>query len=260
MTTADTTRQTLKLLREHFGDLMAAQYTDPHPVWPPQRLTTEMWAVRDAQARAERAERTDLALGDAPAPIANLTAFDAVRHITTALGELADIVAASCQLPIGDLPVPTTHPALSAGWIPDPRRAEDPRRWHLTRTETSPHWAAVYIDGRLADEDLDDGLFRRMPVNVRRECAEVIGDCWRQTASVLGIGERHVEIPDRPCPWCGGVLMLHQIPDESPAVSCETGKDCTAPVERDVRGHARWDWRHLGALAGALDARARGAA
>jgi hypothetical protein len=54
--------------------------------------------------------------------------------------------------------------------------------------------------------------------------------------------------------------MLHQIPDESPSVTCQTGRDCTAPVERDPRGRAWWNWRHLGALAGALDARERGVA
>lgn len=246
MTTADTTRNTLRQLREHLGDLAAAQYTDPHAVWPPQRLTTEMWAVRDAEAAAERAERNELALGDAPAPVLNLTAMETLQHVETELLALADVVANACQR--GVLAIPREH-------------RDDPLRWHFNASWAKGlHWACVFVDGRLADDDLDTVHFLRMPDRVRREAAEVIRECWRQTAAVLGIGERHVEIPDRPCPWCGGVLMLHQVPDESPMVTCQTGRDCTAPVERDPRGRALWDWRHLGRLAGALDARERGAA
>ncbi|SEL88529.1 hypothetical protein [Streptacidiphilus jiangxiensis] len=76
---------------------------------------------------------------------------------------------------------------------------------------------------------------------------------------MLGIGERHVQIHDRPCPWCGGILMFHQVLDGSPFVICQTGRGCTAPGERDPRGRAWWNGRLLGALAGALDARERDA-
>ncbi|MEY9937334.1 hypothetical protein [Streptacidiphilus sp. MAP5-3] len=257
MTTADTTRRTLKLLREHLGDLMAAQYTDPAPVWPPQRLTTEMWAVRDAEARAERAERNEYALGDSPAPVMNLTAMETLQHVEAELLALADIVADACQEVVRSVGRGSTQADFDAAIAFN----SSPLRWNYNASwKQGPHWAAVYVDGRLADDDLTTGHFRRMPDRVRREAADVIRDCWHRTAAVLGVGERHVEIPDRPCPWCGGVLMLHQVPDESPMVTCQTGRDCTAPVARDPRGRALWDWRHLGRLAGALSAAERGAA
>ncbi|WP_165845767.1 hypothetical protein [Streptacidiphilus pinicola] len=215
-----------------------------------------MWAVRDAEARAEREERNEYALGDAPAPVLNLTAMETLGYVEAELLALADVIANACQLAprfIG--------PGAESSIDFVAAHNSDPRRWHYNASwSKGAHWAAVYVDGRLADDDLDAGHFRRMPDRTRHEAADVVRECWRQTAAVLGIGERHVPIPDRPCPGCGGVLMLHQVVDESPAVSCETGRDCTAPVERDIRGRAWWDWRHLGALAGALDARERGAA
>lgn len=240
MTTADTTRQTLRTLGDHLGDLMAAQYTDPNPVWPPQRLTTEMWAQRDAEAAAERAERNELALGDAPAPVLNLAAMETLQYVEGELLALADTVANSCQH--GVLAIPREH-------------RDDPVRWRYNASWAKGlHWACVYIDGRLADDDLDTVHFRSIPGFIRREATEVIRDCWHRTAAVLGIADRHVPIPDRPCPWCGGVLMLHQPADDSPSITCQTGIDCTAPVVRDQRGRAVWDWRHLGRLTGALDA------
>ncbi|MEZ0066718.1 hypothetical protein ABIA32_002730 [Streptacidiphilus sp. MAP12-20] len=256
MSTADT-RNTLKLLRDHLGDLKAAQYTDPNPVWPPQRLTTEMWAIRDQEAAAERAERNEYALGDAPAPVLNLTAMETLQHVEAELLALADIVANTCQRPV---------PTLTVKSSPiDILRARndhtDPRRWHYNASwKQGAHWAAVYVDGRLADEDVwePDSLFLPMPDRTRREAGEVIRDCWQRTATILGIGDRRVTIPDRPCPWCGGVLILHQPADESPSITCQTGTDCTAPVTRDQRGRAVWDWLHLGALVNALDALERG--
>ena len=110
MNTADT-RHHLHLIRKHLGDLAAAQHTDPAPAWPPQRLTTEMWAIRDAQAAAERADHNDHALGDAPAPVFNLDAMQAHQDISEALLMLADIVAEACQLRVA-----TEHHADPARW------------------------------------------------------------------------------------------------------------------------------------------------
>jgi hypothetical protein len=259
MTTA-TTRHHLHLLRDHLGDLHAARHTDPSPVWPPQRLTTEMWAIRDAEAAAERAERNADALGDAPAPVVNLAALEAYQDIEDALGQLADVVAAACQRPAYTLPVPTSDPRRSAPWIPNPVDAQDPRRWHINRATTNAHWAAVYVDGRLAGDDLGgvDDLFTTLPVRLEDEIASVVRELWRRMATVLGIGDRTDTLP-RPCPWCKGKLRLRQPPGEAPYVTCRTGWDCSAPHRRDARGRPLWIGGEMVHLHTALEKRELGA-
>jgi hypothetical protein len=260
MTTADT-RRTLHLLRDHLGDLQAAMHTDPQPVWPPQRLTTEMWAARDQQAREERAERGSLALTDAPAPIANVTAMEAYQHVTEQLLTLADVVAAACQRPVRQ----ALHDA--EGHLSDEEvaaaelDAADPRRWHYNASwANGPHWAAVYVDGRLAGDDLgdpDDDLFRPLPGRLEPEVRRVATDCWHRTAAVLGIGDRTDVLP-RPCPWCRQErLTLHQPVGEAPYVVCRTGWDCGAPARRDDRGRPLWIGGEMAHLHTALEQRER---
>jgi len=256
------TRRNLRLIRQHWGDLLAAIDTDPQPVWPPQRLTTEMWARRDAEAAVERAERSSDALGDSPAPL-NLDAAQAVEEITTAILALADQVATVTQRP--PIRPPRVHDGTKGGAkLADDLRAAadldrtDPRRWHYNASwANGVHWACVYIDGRVAGDDLTDGLFRPLPEHMLREVAVVADNSARQLLRVLGIGTRSTVIPDRPCPWCGGELRMHQPVDEPPTVTCSTGPSCTAPVGQDDRGRRVWAWHDLAQLAHALDAAER---
>ena len=241
MNTADT-RHHLHLIRDHLGDLAAAQHTDPAPTWPPQRLTTEMWAIRDAQAAAERADRNDHALGDSPAPVLNLDAMQAHQDISEELLMLADIVAEACQLPVA-----VEHRA-------------DPERWRFNASwKNGPHWAAVYVDGRLAGDDLDGRHFRPIPLRTADEVARVARECWRVMARVLGIGSQATVVPDRPCPWCRGQLRLHQPAGEAPYVVCVTGWDCKTPSRRDHRGRGLWVGGEMAQLVTALEQRAHAA-
>ena len=258
MTTADT-RHNLRIIRQYWGDLLAAIDTDPQPVWPPQRLTTEMWARRDAEAAIERAERSSDALGDSPAPL-NLDAAQAVDDLTTEILALADQVAAACQRPLSA--VTYRHDGSQAAARDAATRTAaavadntDPRRWHYNASwARGVHWAAVYIDGRIAGEDLDDGLFRPIPPQLARDVAIVADHAARRILTVLGIGTTSTVIPDRPCPWCGAELRFHQPVDEPPTVTCSTGSSCTAPVPLDDRGRRTWHWHDLAQLATALDA------
>jgi hypothetical protein len=152
--------------------------------------------------------------------------------------------------------------------------AGDPRRWDLP-TERHPgsrvhgvHWAAVWIAGRILDEDTEpeqhlDGEqlapapFVPLPGHLLREAADVAARARARVLRTLDLDHRAEPIPGRPCPWCAGELTLHTTPDGPPAVTCATGPSCTAPVPLDDRGLRRWGWRELPALAGALDAAER---
>jgi hypothetical protein len=79
----------------------------------------------------------------------------------------------------------------------------------------------------------------------------------RQLLCVLGIGTLSTVIPDRPCPWCGAELRIHQPVDEPSTVTCSTGSSCTVPVGLDDRGRRVWNWHDLAQLAQALDAAER---
>jgi hypothetical protein len=219
-----------------------------------------MWAARDAEAAAERAERGLLALTDAPAPIANITALETYRHVTEQLLALADVVAAACQRPIRQA-ARDDHGHLSDEAAAAAQAdAQDPRRWHYNASYAQgPHWAAVYVDGRLAGDDLGDGddLFRPLPPKLEPEIRRVVTDCWRRTAGVLGISDRTDPLP-RPCPWCRQErLTLRQPVGEAPYVVCGTGWDCAAPARRDDRGRPLWLGGELAHLNTALEQRQR---
>jgi hypothetical protein len=224
-------RHHLRVVRQHLGDLAAAVHCPPAPVWPPRQLAAHLQALADTEARAERLERGGIALVDTRAPL-NLDAAEALDVVTDQLLDLADEIAAEVQI------------RYDAG---------DPRQWHWRYSHPQgPHWAAVYVDGRLEGEDLDG--FLGMPDYLIALAAQVAEDCSRRTLTVLGLDRRHTVIPDRGCPSCGQELTLHTGPDEPPSVTCPAGPHCHATVPVDPRtGRRVWDWRHLPALLTALN-------
>lgn len=219
-------RHHLATVREHLGDLAAAIHCPPAPVWPPRQLSAHLRAVADQQARLERLERSSVALVDKRAPL-NLDAYDAYETVREQLLDLADQVAAEVQHGHGD----------------------DPRLWQWQQSHPQgAHWAAVYVDGRLADEDLDAG-FTGMPDWLIATCAQVAEDCARRTLTVLGLDDRHTPIPGRGCPSCGQELTLHTSPDGPPTVTCPAGPHCHATAPVDPRtGRRVWTWAQLPAL------------
>jgi hypothetical protein len=228
---AQNARHDLAVVREHLGDLAAAVHCPPAPVWPPRQLSAHLRALADEQARAERLERGGIALVDTRAPL-NLDAYETLTAVTEQLLDLADQVAGEVQHARGD----------------------DPRLWQFKHSHPQgPHWAAVYVDGRLAGDDLGDG-FSGMSDALIAICATVAEDCARRTLTVLGLDRRHTVIPGRGCPSCGQELTLHTDPDGPPSVTCPGGPHCRAAVPVDPRtGRRVWSWQHLPALLTALN-------
>ncbi|GAU67668.1 hypothetical protein SSP35_05_02350 [Streptomyces sp. NBRC 110611] len=247
MPTAETARRegaaALRAVRELWGELLVAIETPPADVWPPRQLAHTLRPVADSPV----VERAPLILREHPAPL-NVTALDAGIAVEQALFDLADTLAAAVQrAPL-----------------------DDPRRWKY-RSQTAPgsrahglHWAALWIEGRLLDEDTEPGQqldgtltaapYLPLPEHLLHEAHRVALTAEARVLRALGLDQRETPIPDRPCPWCGGELTVHTGPDEPPTVTCVGGASCSAPVALDLWGRRVWEWSDLMGLADALDA------
>ncbi|MEU6822819.1 hypothetical protein ABZ921_19505 [Streptomyces atriruber] len=245
----------LRTIREQWGELLLAIETPPADVWPPRQLAHTMRAVDDEQLVVE--ERAPLVLREHPAPL-NLAVLDAGLAVERLVFSLADTLAAAVQ-----------HEART-GAPRDPRRWEfadpgavDIRRAHGSRAH-GLHYACVWVEGRVLDEDTEaeaqlDGApaappFAPLPPHLLHEARRTARIAEGRLLRTLGLDQRTMLVPDRPCPWCGGELTLHTDPDEAPRVTCSTGEDCTAPVPLDGRGRRMWGWVDLVGLVGALAA------
>ncbi|WP_406321021.1 hypothetical protein [Streptomyces sp. NBC_00519] len=242
------TTEGLDTVRMLWGELLLAIETPP-PVegWPPRETRSFLHTGSAADEPLVVEDRAPLVLREHPAP-ANLDALDTGLAIERMLYDLADTLAAAVQ-----------HTAL-----------DDPRRWTF-RSPTDPgsrahgpHWAAVWIEGRVLDEDttpeeqLDGTLtappFDPLPLHLLHEARRTARSAEGRLLRALGLDQRRRAIPDRPCPWCRGELTLHAGPDRPSAVTCSTGPSCTAPVPPDEHGRRIWTGGDLVALHTALDA------
>ncbi|WP_370420368.1 hypothetical protein AB8O64_19835 [Streptomyces sp. QH1-20] len=233
----------LRTIREHWAELLLAIETPPTDAWPPRQLAHTMRV--DDELLVE--DRSPLVLREHPAPL-NVTALDAGLDIERQMFDLADTLAGAVQ-----------HAAPG-----------DPRRWDY-RSPTSPgsrthglHWACVWIEGRLLDEDtepeqLADGAlapapFDVLPPHLLHEARRGVRACEGRLLRTLGLDARTTPVSDRPCPWCEGELTLHTGPAQTPTVTCSTGPSCTAPATFDEHGRRMWRWADLPGLVAALDA------
>ncbi|WP_432001761.1 hypothetical protein [Streptomyces sioyaensis] len=233
----------LRTVRELWGELLLAIDTPPADVWPPRQLAHYLRPAGDEPL----VERAPLVLREHPAPL-NLDALDVGLYVERALFDLADTLAATVQR----------------------ARLDDPRRWTF-RSPTDPgsrahglHWAAVWVEGRLLDEDTESELlldgtlaaapFLPLPEHLVHEAHRVALSVEGRLLRALGLDARTVPVPERPCPWCAGELTLHTGPDVAPWVTCSTGPSCSAPVPRGELGRRVWEWHELPALVVALDA------
>ncbi|MFJ5883476.1 hypothetical protein [Kitasatospora cineracea] len=258
----------LRTVRAQWGELLLAIETPPAPEWPPAQLSTHL--ARQQEADAEQLDvvgRPPLSLRQHPAP-ANLTALDAAVRVEELLFDLADTLAAAVQRPIGVRR--TAAPGRPAGGALDEVDAADPRRWTF-RSLTDPgsrrhglHWAAVWVEGRLLDEDTapeqhagaysrGPALFGVLPEHLRHETIRVAGQCERIVLRALQLDARSTVIPGRACPWCSGELTLHTDPNDAPSVTCATGTACPAPVAADQYGRPEWRAGALVELLAALN-------
>ncbi|MFD4659325.1 hypothetical protein ACFWP2_27270 [Kitasatospora sp. NPDC058444] len=264
----------LRTVRAHWGALLVAIETAPAPAWPPAQLSTHLarQAADDVELLVD--DRVPLTLRQHPAP-ANLHALDAAVRVERLVFDTADTLAAAVQRPIERRPIST--PGRPVVWALDEADAGDPRRWHYA-SPTDPgsrrhglHWAALYVEGRLLDEDTEPeqragahtrgpALFGLLPEQRAHEVVRVAGQAERLVLGALGLDRSETPVEGRPCPWCGGELTLHTDPRTAPSVTCSTGRTCPAPVDLDRRGRRAWHAAELVELLAALDRPATGRA
>ncbi|MEU2393987.1 hypothetical protein [Streptomyces sp. NPDC007369] len=241
----------LRTVRELWGELLLAIETPPADVWPPRQLAHTLRAGDDEPLLVEG--RAPLVLREHPAPL-NLEALDAGLAIERQLFALADTLAAGVQHATGEDPRRWNYQDPGA---PNARAAAGSRAHGL-------HFAAVWIEGRVLDEDTEPELdeqgelvaapFTTLPEHLLHEARNGARVCEGRLLRALRLDQRTTPLPDRPCPWCAGELTLHTGPDRAPAVTCSTGPACTAPVEVDQYGRRVWEWGDLLDLVAALAA------
>ncbi|MFC5720357.1 hypothetical protein ACFP1Z_09305 [Streptomyces gamaensis] len=248
---AHRTAARLRTIREQWGAMLAAIETPPtSSEWPP-RETRGFLNTGAAEGELLVADRAPLVLRQHPAP-ANLDALDTALFVERSVFALADTLAAAVQ---------RASPGDARRWTyqnpgaPDARTAAGSRRHGL-------HWACVWVEGRVLDEDTDPELdetgrtvpapFLPLPEHLLHEAARVARQSEQRIARTLDLEQRATPIPDRPCPWCGGDLTLHTGPEQTPTVTCTTGESCPAPVSLDNHERRAWAQEDLLALAEAL--------
>ncbi|MCM2420291.1 hypothetical protein [Streptomyces sp. RKAG293] len=233
----------LRTIREQWGALLAAVETSPASrAWPPVETRAFLHTGSTDEGALMVADRAPLVLREHPAP-ANLDALDAGRFVEQQVFDLADTLAAAVQ---------HAGPHDARRWTyqdpgaPDARSAAGSRAHGL-------HWACVYVEARVLDEDtapelLADGTlvsapFATLPEHLLAEAARVTRACEQRIARIVApdaiTGSRTLPTP---CPGCGGALTVRAAPSEPPMVVCRTGEACGADTGRDARGRRAWGW------------------
>ncbi len=242
------TVRALRTIRGRWADLLLAIETPPADHWPPRQLAHIM---REGDDELLVEDRAPLVLREHPAPL-NLGALDAGRGVERLVFDLADTLAAAVQRTEQGDPRAWLSPDPSA---PDSRRAAGSRAHGL-------HWACVWIEGRVQDEDTEPERelggalapppFEVLPLHLLHEARRTARIAEARVLRALGLDQRETLLPE-PCPWCEGELTLHSAPDGPPAVTCSGGRDCSAPVPLDRTERARvWEWDDLPELIAAL--------
>jgi hypothetical protein len=212
-----------------------------HALWHPQRLITRRRPdgrlsyecahcdyTGEGKTHPMREDRDPAQLGERPTPV-RLHVVDACRAIEVALCGLADSIAT--------------------------RDALDPADWHHADREqrTAPNaaaWLLTRLDDNAAPCCATHDTDRARITEYAREAAARLD-------RVLGTGCTSATMPGKPCPWCGGELVIHTEAGTVMGVTCSTGLiDCNAPVPFDVDRRARvWSTvEQLAALQKAIDA------
>jgi hypothetical protein len=196
----------LTLIAAHWDDLHDALTTRQTHDWPP---TMGLTKLREPDEDGDR-------LGDVRSLPIRADVFDAMQHITSALVELADQIAAEVQRP-------TLNAATGKGWT-DPihrevvllaaRDAADTRRWRYTGQRTAPQ-AAAWLHDRLAGEP---GPFRPLHDGHRARIADIAAACAITVQRILRTARQAVSTGQQ-CA-CGGEIEIHGGDGTDPAVKC----------------------------------------
>ncbi|MFH8345030.1 hypothetical protein [Streptomyces sp. NPDC018045] len=239
---AHRTAARLRTIREQWGALEAAVETPPTSrEWPPAE-TRAFLNTGSSDGALLVEDRAPLTLRDHPAP-ANLDALDCGLFVEQQVFDLADTLAAAVQ---------HADPSGRGRWVyrnpgaPDARTATGSRAHGL-------HWAALYVEGRVLDEDttpeydeagtLLPAPFSPLPEHLLHEAARVTQQCEQRIARALTADTITASrtLPT-PCPSCGGALVARGAPAEPPAVTCRTGAACGADTGQDAQGRRVWAW------------------
>ncbi|MEU0102210.1 hypothetical protein [Streptomyces sp. NPDC006267] len=251
----------LAAVREQWGDLLAAIAEPPRTAdWMPyeRRGFLDQLAAVDQADDEPAVGRLPLILREHPAP-ANLRALDAALAVEADVFEMCDAVAERVQRP----PVPGEYRV-------DQADRDDPARWHLPTHSASVtiraahpgsrvhglHWAAVWLEGRALDDQVDRALFAPTPAPLVDQIAQVARSARRRVEGALGRAARMITL-DEPCPFCrAGRITVHNGGGDPRAAvaTCSTGPSCPAPVETE-RGRRAWRGPALVGLLIALEAK-----
>jgi hypothetical protein len=223
-----TTGEHLQHIARQYPALRHQLTTHGIDTWPPTMgmdayLATLSDQDRDrlaAERRTERAERTPDAMGERPVPI-RLAVLDALLEVDALLLEAADQTAATVQRPVIGMPAGDL-----AGWTMTniSRRAAlaredrtDPRRWHYGGAGRDGAAAAGWLLARI---DSMPGPCRELTDTERRHIARVASAARARLDRALGVVEQ-ADVGTRPCPSCGGQLVLTQPLEGDPWVWCD---------------------------------------
>ncbi|EST22797.1 hypothetical protein [Streptomyces niveus] len=293
--TARTTRtasEDLRVVVEHWEHLRSLLDSATPDVWPPLRPGAEYLRTLDEHDAAEvaagrhgqqlvttrhesgqlyyacahcdrvgeghehpvRDDRGPGQLAELPAPL-RLHVADAIRTVEFVLASLADEIAGDVQRAAVAAPRrPGTGDTIADSLVLIAAvDAADPQRWHYTMGDRSAPRAAQWLLDRLADRP---GPCRSINDAHRERITRIAREAARRVERTIGADRRSVELT-RPCPWCGGALIMHTGSDVDTVVSCATGLvDCSAPASFNVDMRRR-EWgtpEQLAALYVALDA------
>ncbi|MEV8394804.1 MULTISPECIES: hypothetical protein [unclassified Streptomyces] len=211
--------------------------------------------VGEGHEHPVREDRGPGQLAELPAPL-RLHVADAIRTVELVLASLADEIAADVQRDVYSPPRwknPADDPLGRMMLSIAARDDADPRRWRYNLSDRSAPRAAQWLI-----EQLDGEPGPCMPINDahRERITRIAREAALLIERTIGTDRRSVELP-RPCPWCGGVLVMHTGSDVDTVVSCATGLvDCSAPAAFNVDTMRR-EWatpEQLAALYVALDA------
>ncbi|MDV5145903.1 hypothetical protein R1T08_17225 [Streptomyces sp. SBC-4] len=180
--------------------------------------------VGDGGTHPVREDRDPAQLGDRPVPI-RLHVADACRAIEIALVTLASDLAAL--------------------------DAVDPSDWYgQDPAQKTVPTATLWLLGRLSPD---------APPAETARIASYASEAAARIDRVLGTGRSSAPMRGKPCPWCGGELMMHVEAGALVSITCSTGLvDCNAPAPFVVDERARvWSTPvQLAALQRALDSAA----
>jgi hypothetical protein len=217
----------LRVIADHWGDLHAMLTVPGTAEWPPAgrmadhqaQLTDAEQAELHAEAAAERAERTAVAPGERPIPL-RAAVFDTIQALDGQLLHLADQIADAVQRPAHTVrraagPGDTHGQAARLAAMQD---EADARRWHWIGRARDGATAALWLRGRILDED---GPFAPLGAGDRDRIAAVAHAARDRVERTLGLARREDPIARR-CP-CTGRMVLRQGGVLDPEVECQ---DC----------------------------------